>query len=210
MIADTSPGIEPAYALSFIKRVLGGKDLLYVNQHFEKALRHRGLYSEAFVQKIARTGSIAEYKDLPDDLKRVFKTAHEVSPIWHVKMQAAFQEFTDNAVSKTVNFPQNATTRDVKEVYINAYKLGCKGITIYRDSSKSEQVFMAAEENSLDIDDAADIDEEDVVEFNDKSTNTKENSAEQVPNQCPDCHIELTSKDSYLVCNKCSYSVYVQ
>lgn len=140
MIANCSPGIEPAYALSYTKRVLGGKELLYINEHLENALKEYHIHTEELITKIASTGSIAHQKEIPDSLKHIFKTAHEITPEWHVKMQSAFQQHTDNAVSKTVNFPSTATTTDVANVYQLAYKLGCKGITIYRDNSKTEQV----------------------------------------------------------------------
>lgn len=140
MIANTSPGIEPAYALSYTKRVLGGKELLYINEHLENALKEYHLHTEELIRTIALTGSIAHLKEIPEQLKKIFKTAHEITPHWHVSMQAAFQNNTDNAVSKTVNFPNTATTTDVANVYLTAYKLGCKGITIYRDRSKTEQV----------------------------------------------------------------------
>lgn len=142
MIADCSPGIEPLFALAYFKRVLGGKELFYVNESFAKAMKKLGVYDEELIRKIAIEGSIQHLKELPESIKKVFVTAMDISPYWHVKMQAAFQENVDNAVSKTVNFPNTATTKEVEKAYMLAYELKCKGITIYRDKSKKEQVML--------------------------------------------------------------------
>ena len=136
----TSSGIEPNFSLSFFRNVLDGERLLEVEPAFEVVARKRGFYSEELMKKIASGESIQKMKEVPDDVKRVFKTAMDISPIWHIKMQAAFQEFTDNAVSKTINLPNSATEEDVKESYLLSYKLGCKGITVYRDGSRDVQV----------------------------------------------------------------------
>jgi ribonucleoside-diphosphate reductase alpha chain len=114
--------------------------LLEVNPHFEKIARERGFYSPALMDEIARKGSISDMLEIPDDVREVFVTAHDVSPEWHIRMQAAFQKYTDNAVSKTVNLPHDASVEDVRKVYNLAYELGCKGVTIYRDGSKENQV----------------------------------------------------------------------
>ncbi len=139
IIANCSSGIEPLFAISFIKYVMDQNELVMVNPIFEEIARERGFYSNELMKKIAKKGSI-QHVDIDDDIKEVFVTAHDIEPKWHVKMQAAFQKYTDNAVSKTVNFPSSASTEEVEEVYRLAYKLGCKGITIYRDKSRSEQV----------------------------------------------------------------------
>ncbi len=136
----TSSGIEPNFSLSFFRNVLDGERLLEVEPAFEVVARKRGFYSQELMKKIASGESIQKMKEVPDDVKRVFKTAMDISPIWHIKMQAAFQEFTDNAVSKTINLPNSATEEDVKESYLLSYKLGCKGITVYRDGSRDVQV----------------------------------------------------------------------
>jgi ribonucleoside-diphosphate reductase alpha chain len=140
MIADCSAGIEPLFALSYMKKVLGGKEFFYVDQNFKDALDEKGLKSEEIVEHIMNKGSIQDLEDIPSTIRKVFVTAHDISPEWHVKIQAAFQNYVDNAISKTVNFPNSATIRDVEEVYMMAWKMGCKGITLYRDNSKSEQV----------------------------------------------------------------------
>ncbi|UCF56507.1 MAG: vitamin B12-dependent ribonucleotide reductase, partial [Deltaproteobacteria bacterium] len=140
IIAGCSSGIEPLFALSFVRRVMDNDELLEVNPHFERVGREKGFYSHELMDMIARTGSIHEIRDIPKDVREVFATAHDVTPEWHIRMQAAFQKYTDNAVSKTVNLPRDATVDDVLKVYNLAYKLGCKGVTIYRDGSKENQV----------------------------------------------------------------------
>ncbi|MGO9620577.1 MAG: vitamin B12-dependent ribonucleotide reductase, partial [Desulfobaccales bacterium] len=140
IIAGCSSGIEPLFAVSFVRRVLEGTELVEVHPLFEAAAKQRGFYTPELMKGIAQTGSIRDIKEIPQDLRRLFVTAHEVSPLWHIKIQAAFQKFTDNAVSKTVNFPQQATPDDVRQVYLSAYELGLKGVTIYRDGSRDDQV----------------------------------------------------------------------
>ncbi|MDD2332746.1 MAG: TSCPD domain-containing protein [Candidatus Cloacimonetes bacterium] len=140
MIADTSSGIEPQFSLVFEKNVMDGEKLLYVNKWFELALQKAGLYSQELLERVAKAGSIAQFEELPQQLKDVFQTAHDISPEWHIKMQAAFQEYTDNAVSKTINFPHEASVQDIQSAYELAYQLGCKGLTVYRDGSRENQV----------------------------------------------------------------------
>ncbi len=145
IIADTSSSIEPLYALSFIRNVLDGAQLLEVNPLFEEYARKYKFYSDEIMREIAKTGSI-QHMDLPEFVKKIFVTAHDIDPEWHVRMQAAFQKYTDNAVSKTINMSNDATIRDVENAYLLAYKLKCKGITVYRDGSKSVQVLVKGAE----------------------------------------------------------------
>ena len=140
IIAGVSSGVEPVFAYAYIRNVMDNTHLIETNQILKNVLVSRGLYSDALMRQIVEQGSLAHVDGIPEDIKRVFVCAHDVSPIWHVKMQAAFQAYTDNAVSKTVNFPNSATKEEVAEVYTLAYKLGCKGTTIYRDGSRDEQV----------------------------------------------------------------------
>lgn len=140
MIADCSSGIEPAFSLVFTKRVMDGTDFLYINPYFEEACKKAGIYSQELMKKVESLGSIQDIDEIPDDIKKIFVTAHDISPEWHVRMQAAFQKWVDNAVSKTCNFPKSATVQDVMDTYWLAYEAGCKGITIYRDGSREEQV----------------------------------------------------------------------
>jgi ribonucleoside-diphosphate reductase alpha chain len=140
MIAGTSSGIEPLFAIVFIKNVMGGAELVEVNPQFLKVAKREGFYSEDLTMQIAQRGSLRTFSEIPDKWKRVFVTSHDISPDWHLRMQAAFQKHTDNAVSKTVNFPQEATPEDVREVFLLAFELGLKGVTVYRDRSREEQV----------------------------------------------------------------------
>jgi ribonucleoside-diphosphate reductase alpha chain len=140
IIAGCSSGIEPLFALSFVRRVMDNDELLEVNPCFETVAKERGFYGHELMDRIAKKGSIRDMNEIPDDVREIFVTAHDVNPEWHIRMQAAFQKHTDNAVSKTVNLPMDATVDDVSKVYNLAYKLGCKGVTIYRDGSKENQV----------------------------------------------------------------------
>ncbi|OGO07380.1 MAG: ribonucleoside-diphosphate reductase, adenosylcobalamin-dependent [Chloroflexi bacterium RBG_13_57_8] len=140
MIAGCSSGIEPLFALSYTKTVLDGTPFVEVNPYFEEAAKKGGFYSDELMKKLAGGAHLNEIKGVPDKVKRLFVTAHEISPEWHVKMQAAFQRSTDNAVSKTINFPHEATREDVARAYMLAYEDGLKGITIYRDRSRDSQV----------------------------------------------------------------------
>jgi len=150
IIADVSSGIEPVFAYVYVRRVLDGAELVEVNPVLKAELERRGLYSEPLMKRIATGEHFADIAELPEDIRRVFVSAHDVSPEWHVKMQAAFQAHTDNAVSKTVNFPNSATRSDVAEVYRLAYRLGCKGVTIYRDGSRTFQVLNIGKVNKED------------------------------------------------------------
>ncbi len=140
IIADTASGVEPLFAISYHREVMDKTKLVEVNSVFEEVAKERGFYSEKLMERIAEKGTLRDIEEVPEDVKRVFVTAHDITPIWHIRMQAAFQKYTDNAVSKTVNFPNTATPDDVREVYLLAYKMGCKGVTIYRDRSREEQV----------------------------------------------------------------------
>jgi len=140
IIAGCSSGVEPLFAVSYVRTVLDGTEMVEVNPLFEQVARDRGFFTEALMKEIARRGTVKGLDEVPADVQRVFVTAHDIAPVWHIKMQAAFQNYTDNAVSKTVNFPHSASTEDVAEVYRLAYRLGCKGVTVYRDGSRDEQV----------------------------------------------------------------------
>ena len=140
MIADTSSGIEPQFSLAYVKNVMDGEKLLYVNKYLQKALEEKGIYNKKLLEEILTRGSLACIEDIPEELQKVFQTAHDISPEWHIRMQAAFQKYTDNAVSKTINFPNSATVEDIQSAYELAYHLGCKGVTVYRDGSRESQV----------------------------------------------------------------------
>ncbi|MHB0998033.1 MAG: vitamin B12-dependent ribonucleotide reductase [Armatimonadota bacterium] len=140
IIAGCSSGVEPLFAICYIRTVLDGTEMIEVNPLFEQTAHDRGFYSEALMKEIAKSGTLHGLGDVPADVQRAFVTAHDIAPLWHIKMQAAFQKYVDNAVSKTVNFPHTATNEDVAEVYKLAYRMGCKGVTVYRDGSRDEQV----------------------------------------------------------------------
>jgi len=140
IIAGCSSGIEPLFALSYTRNILDGTQLVEVNPYFEAVAKSEGFYAEELMQQLASGVKLHDVDGVPDRIKRLFVTAHEISPEWHVRMQAAFQKSTDNAVSKTVNFPQEATREDIARVYMLAYQEGLKGITIYRDRSREAQV----------------------------------------------------------------------
>lgn len=143
IIANSSTGIEPFFAMAFkhyVKTNALERSLNFVNPFFESKAHGQPWYTDEVKEKIAAEGTIAHIDEIPDSVKKVFVTAHDIAPQWHVKMQAAFQKFTDNAVSKTVNMPNGATRDDIKAAYVQAYNTGCRGITVYRDGSKSVQV----------------------------------------------------------------------
>ncbi|MDD2225121.1 MAG: adenosylcobalamin-dependent ribonucleoside-diphosphate reductase [Candidatus Shapirobacteria bacterium] len=138
MLADTSSGIEPVFSLGYQKNTVEGKTLYNVNPTLVDELKRRGIYSEELIEKIVKNGGILkEVEEIPEDLKLIFVTALEIEPEWHIRIQAAFQKYTDNAVSKTINLPEEATVDDVREAYLKSYSLGTKGITIYRSGSRS-------------------------------------------------------------------------
>jgi ribonucleoside-diphosphate reductase alpha chain len=149
IIASCSGGIEPIFALSFTKNILDGAHLVEVNPYFEEAARQGGFYSEELMKKLAEGVHLKDIEGVPEEYKQYFVTAHEITPEWHIRMQAAFQNSTDNAVSKTVNFPKEATKEDVSKVYLMAYEAGLKGITIYRDGSREGQVLTTGKEKKL-------------------------------------------------------------
>jgi len=145
IIAGVSSGIEPVFAVAYVRNVMDKDILPEVNPIFEQVARERGFYSEELMKEIAARGSVEDINTVPEDVRRVFVTALDIEPESHIKMQAAFQDHTDNAVSKTVNFPREATQKDVEDVYMLAYRLGCKGVTVYRYGSREDQVLSVGE-----------------------------------------------------------------
>ncbi|MFH1721527.1 MAG: vitamin B12-dependent ribonucleotide reductase [Candidatus Altiarchaeota archaeon] len=194
MIADCSSGIEPNFAICFTKHVLDGEQLLYINKHFEEIAKKRGFYSKELIVRVAEQGSLEGFHEVPEIIKRYCKISHQISPIWHVKTQDAFQRHTNNAVSKTVNFPNSATTKDVEDVYLLSYKLGCKGVTIYRDGSRDLQV--------LNLETTRNKKEE---EKRKKETNKSETNPKKT-GICPECKSKLNFSEGCVTCQKCGYS----
>lgn len=140
IIANCSSGIEPLYGITYTRKILDDLELKVINPNFEEIAKRKGFYSERLMDTIIAFGSIQERTDVPDDVKMLFTTAHDITPEDHVRIQAAFQKYTDNAVSKTVNFHEDADKSDVEKTFLLAYKLGCKGVTIYRSGSRERQV----------------------------------------------------------------------
>ncbi|APV43688.1 ribonucleoside-diphosphate reductase alpha chain [Dehalogenimonas formicexedens] len=139
IIAGVSSGIEPIFAAVFVRNILDGENLLEINPYFEKLARERGFFNRELIEQLVASNHLHARKEIPEDVRKVFVTAHRVSPQWHVRIQAAFQRHTDNAVSKTVNFPHDATQEDIAGVFMMAYEQGLKGITVYRDESRESQ-----------------------------------------------------------------------
>ena len=152
IIAGCSSGIEPVFALSFVRNVMDRANLVEVNPIFERLAKERGFYSQLLMGRIARFGSIQEMKEIPDEIRKVFVTAFDISSHWQLEIQAAFQKYTDNSVSKTINLPEEAGVEEVRKIYLGAYRLGCKGITVYRYGSKHGQVLSLPGQRKMDLD----------------------------------------------------------
>lgn len=146
VIANCSSGVEPYYALAYVRKSHIGKkgdewvELVEANPFFEEIAKAKGFYSKELMEKISEHGSVKDLAEVPEEVKRIFVTAHDIAPDWHIRMQAAFQKYIDNAVSKTINFPNAAAKEDIAKAYLLAYETGCKGVTIYRDGSREVQV----------------------------------------------------------------------
>ena len=194
IIAGVSSGIEPLFALAFFRNIMDDDKLPEVHPIFEEKIKEKGLYSLSLMEKLSEQGCLAHIREVPDDIKKVFVTAHEVSPIWHIKMQAAFQKYTDNAVSKTVNFINSATKEDVAKVYMLAYELGCKGVTIYRDGSRYNQV--------LNIGKVEEKKEE--VEMINIPTLLGDDTVKK--EKCPECNGDIYFQSGCNICPNCGYS----
>lgn len=145
ILAGCSSGVEPLFALCFTRHVMDGEKLTEVNPYFEAALINAGCHSPKLMEAVAEKGSIQTFEHLPEDIRKVFVTAMDIAPEWHLRMQAAFQLYTDNAVSKTVNLPHSATVDEIRNIYWMAYERGCKGVTVYRDGCKANQVLCTGE-----------------------------------------------------------------
>ena len=194
MIAGASGGIEPLFGLVFSRLIMDGTELLEVNPVFEKYMKTHGLYTENLMNKIAKSGSVAHIEELPDEVKRIFVTAHDISPYWHVKMQAAFQQFTDNAVSKTVNFIESATREDIKKTYILAYKNNLKGITVYRNNSRQFQPMNLEKAKKT-------------IEIKPIEPSEDYNPMGEIKTvKCPECGAEIKMAEGCFICLNCGYS----
>jgi ribonucleoside-diphosphate reductase alpha chain len=140
IIANSSSGIEPIFAITYIRNIMDNTKLIEVHPYFQQVAEQRGFYTPELMNLIAQKGTIRGIPEIPEDVQQLFVTAHDIEAIWHIRMQSAFQKYTNNAVSKTVNMPSDATLEDARTIYMLAYRSGCKGVTIYRDKSREEQV----------------------------------------------------------------------
>ena len=197
MIASASGGVEPLFGLVFSRLIMDGTEMLEVNPIFKDYMMSHGLYSEELMQQIAKEGSIAHVAGISDEIKHIFATAHDVSPYWHVKMQAAFQLHTDNAVSKTVNFEEHATRKDIEQAYILAYENNLKGITVYRNNSRQFQ--------PMNLDDKKKTEEAKVEEKIEEISN-EEPTGEIKTIVCPECGNTIEMAEGCFICLNCGYS----
>lgn len=206
MIAGASGGIEPLFGLVFLRLILDNTEMLEINPIFKNYMIKHNLYSEELMKKIAIDGSIAHINNIPENIKKIFVTAHDVTPYWHVKMQAAFQLHTDNAVSKTVNFVESATRDDIKETYILAYKSHLKGITVYRNNSRTFQPMNLKKEEKK----SEEIIKE-KIKNPEKTIQTEKNeeynpSGEVKTIICPECGNKIEMAEGCYICLNCGYS----
>lgn len=192
MIADASSGVEPHFSLAYTRLTLDNQEFVYTNKYLDQELREKGVYSEELMVKISKTGMIDGLEGVPEDIKKVYVTSREIDTEWHLKMQAAFQKYTHNAVSKTINMPNFVTIEDVKKAYKLAYDLKCKGVTIYRDASREIQILNAGCATKT----------EDVK----KPLLQKLITPEIPKDECPICHNKMQAQEGCYTCPKCSYS----
>ena len=197
MIAASSGGIEPLFGLVFSRLIMDGTEMLEINPIFKDYMQSHGLYSEEIMSKIAQEGTIAHIESIPENVKKIFVTAHDVTPYWHVKMQAAFQLHTDNAVSKTVNFVESATRGDIEEAYILAYKNHLKGITVYRNNSRQFQ--------PMNLDDKKKS-EKTSVETKEETVEDYNPTGEIKEVKCPECGTKIQMAEGCFICPNCGYS----
>ncbi len=191
MIANCSGGIEPLFSLVFMRNIMDGTELIEANDVFGDYAKERGFYSEKLMKQILKDGTIMHNDDVPNEAKKIFVTAHDISPYWHVKMQSAFQLHTDNAVSKTVNFEENATLNDIEDAYILAYNENLKGITVYRNNSRLTQPMNLEKKDTPKIEEF--VSNENQVDREDER-------------KCPECGSIINMAEGCFVCPNCGFS----
>ncbi len=211
MLADTSSGIEPVFALAFTKNVVEDAGLAYMNKYFAREL-DTSLWADGdaehkvrdrIVREVAAKGSLHEISGVPEEVKSVYRTAHDIAPDWHVRMQAAWQKWTDNAVSKTINFPHSATIDDVWDAYMQAWKSGCKGITIYRDGSKDVQILSIGNSKQ-----EAGSSQTQIIQSKIRTETLKDRMKKQGKlTICPECGSKLAIEEGCAKCYGCGFSV---
>lgn len=216
MLSDASSGIEPVFALAYTKNVVEDNGLSYINKYFEAELA-TSLWADGdaehkvrdrIVREVAEQGSVAHISGVPEEVKSVYRTAHDISPEWHVKMQAAWQKYTDNAVSKTINFPNSATIDDVEAAYMMAWKAGCKGITIYRDGSKDVQILSVGSEKKKENQGSQIIQSKIKIEsLKERGERLKIKPAGKHLEVCPECGGKLAIEEGCAKCYGCGFSV---
>ncbi|OGV97292.1 ribonucleoside-diphosphate reductase, adenosylcobalamin-dependent [Microgenomates group bacterium RBG_16_45_19] len=208
MIADCSSGIEPVFALSYVKNVVDEAGLNYTHPLFEAALAElpgAKFKAQAIIDQVMRGTPLKLISGVPQEMKQIFRTAYDITPEWHINMQAAFQRFTDNAVSKTINFPATATIDDIHRAYLLAWREGCKGITVYRDKSKERQILAAPEITSI-------VPTRAVSQSQIRVRTLVERQEEELklnPHQakvCPECGGETTFAEGCVTCHACGWS----
>ena len=200
LLANCSSGIEPVYSIVYRRLSFESERMMFAHPLFESYAREHGFYSEDLMQRISDAGSLRGVSDIPEKARRLFVTTHDITPEWHVRMQAAFQKHIDAAVSKTINFAADATIEDVKRAYLLAHELGCKGITVYRDGSREKQVL------STELEDMSEP-----ISLASASHAEMQRPENQLlaKNICPDCGEALRHNGGCLYC-ACGYSVCVQ
>lgn len=200
IFAGCSSGIEPLFALSYVRKnilEIGKTTMFEVNPLFLRTAREKGFYSEKLMEEVNKKGGVREIKGVPDVIKRVFVTSHEIATDWHLKMQSAWQKYTDAAVSKTINLPNSATAEDVKKSYLLAYELGCKGVTVYRDGSRGDNQVLAVgmkDEEKITLATTRDYTEDEATFMQGKD------------GKCPECGGIMEFRDGCVVCPGCGYS----
>lgn len=199
IIANASSGIEPFFSIAYTRKNLldKGDELVEVNPFFMKVAKKEGFYSKELIKKVGEKGSIHDLEEIPEKWRRIFVTSHDISPEYHLKMQAAFQKYTDNAVSKTVNFPSTATTQDIEQVFLLAYQLGCKGVTVYRDKSREKQVLNVGVEKEKTTQEKKEAEEKQVSPLLENGDDVK---------RCPECKTAMEIKEGCATCPSCGYS----
>ncbi len=204
MIASASGGVEPLFGLVFSRLIMDGTEMLEINPIFKDYAVKNGIYSESLMQEIAKTGSVAHVDSASDEVKKIFVTAHDVSPYWHVKMQAAFQLHTDNAVSKTVNFEEYATRKDIEEAYVLAYENDLKGITVYRNNSRQFQPMNLDDKKKTE---EPKVEEKEVLKQVQDDTTEEYNPTGEIKKvTCPECGNTIEMAEGCFICLNCGYS----
>ncbi len=189
MIAGASGGVEPLFSLVFLRRVMDDTEMMEINDVFENFAKEKGFYGDDLMREIADKGTIMHCNQVSEEIKKIFVTAHDVSPFWHVKMQAAFQLHTDNAVSKTVNFEEDATREDIENTYKLAYESGLKGITVYRNNSRNQPMNIGLKPEEK---------EETLID--------EENAQKLKTIACPECGASIQFGEGCYICLSCGYS----